>query len=95
MILIELNYKVELPTVEQHTAEHRAWLDEQYQKGLFLLSGPKNPRTGGFILALGNDKLQLEQLIQQDPFYKKQIADYTFTEFITNKCNPLLKDLLS
>lgn len=50
LIVIDLTYKVSLDQVEQYLEAHRAFLDKNYDNGVFLLSGPKEPREGGVIL---------------------------------------------
>ncbi|MFN7093871.1 MAG: YciI family protein [Burkholderiales bacterium] len=94
MFIIDLNYKVDLAIVDQHLAAHRNWLEAYYQQGLLLCSGSKNPRTGGVIVALIKDRDQVKQLINQDPFYIKQIAEYTITEFNPVKYHNQVKDLI-
>src|SRR3990167_8022324 len=69
MFVIDVKYKTNLEIVDQYLAEHRTWLDGKYQEGLLLCSGPKNPRDGGLIIALGHDKAEVEALVREDPFY--------------------------
>ncbi|BAS18403.1 conserved hypothetical protein (plasmid) [Arthrobacter sp. Hiyo8] len=44
--VITLTYTVPLPEIEEHLADHRSWLDEHFQSGDFLASGPMIPRNG-------------------------------------------------
>lgn len=93
MFIIELTYKKSLVEVDKFLTEHRAFLDAAYSAGIFLASGAKNPRDGGVILALGTREV-LDELLQQDPFYREEIADYKITEFVPSKCCSDLQDLL-
>lgn len=81
MFIISLNYKKPLSEVDAHLSAHVEYLKSQYATGSFLLSGRKNPRTGGIILARVKTKVELETIIEQDPFYRHQIADYDIVEF--------------
>lgn len=81
MFLITITYLQPIEVVDQHLAAHRDFLEEGYQKNYFIVSGPKNPRTGGLILSQLKDREQLMSIIQQDPFYIHKIADYEVTEF--------------
>lgn len=81
MIIIDLTYTVPLDFVEKHLEDHRRFLHTYYQNGTFIASGRKEPRTGGIILAHGSPE-EIEQIIENDPFKKNQIAQYTFTQFI-------------
>ena len=47
MFVLELTCTAPLEAVDAALQAHIAWLDEQYDKGVFLASGPKNPRDGG------------------------------------------------
>ncbi len=81
MFIITLTYKKPIETVDQHLAAHRAFLELGYQKDYFIASGPKNPRTGGIILSQLDNREQLLEIIQQDPFYINHVADFDLTEF--------------
>ena len=94
MFIINLHYKVEIAEVEQHLSTHIEYLTEQYQKGYFLASGRKVPRTGGVILAKFQSEAQAWEVIRQDPFYIHQIADYQLTQFIPSKTTEELAFLL-
>lgn len=83
MIIIELTYKKSLDEVGRHLEAHRAFLKKHYTSGQLIMSGPKNPRTGGVILAL-TTLAEAERLAKEDPFYEHGIAEYRFIEFIPN-----------
>ncbi|MBU3012691.1 GTP cyclohydrolase [Polaribacter vadi] len=90
MFIINLTYKTELDKVDQHINDHIEFLNEQYELGNFLVSGRKIPRTGGIILSKVKNKLELEKIIDKDPFKINNLADYELTEFIPSKtCNEL------
>ncbi|MCD6055322.1 MAG: hypothetical protein K0R12_284 [Gammaproteobacteria bacterium] len=93
MLVIELTYKTPLEKVDQFVQAHRAFLQRYYDEGLFLVSGPQEPRTGGIIIALA-DKSRLKAIIKNDPFYQEGIADYRFIEFKPVKYHSELSGLL-
>jgi len=80
MVIIELNYKKPIEQVDAYLAEHRYFLQRHYDNGTLIASGPKNPRTGGIIVA-NSDKETMSEIIKEDPFYINEIADYNITEF--------------
>jgi len=94
MFVVETTYKAPLNDVDKYLKAHRQFLDEHYNKGLFLASGPQTPRTGGIILALTTDKAHLESVLQQDPFYMADIADYRLIEFTPIKHCDELKEVI-
>ncbi|MFF2851136.1 YciI family protein [Streptomyces sp. NPDC058001] len=90
MFVLELTYTAPLDAVEPLLAEHVDWLDEQYTAGVFIASGRKNPRDGGVILAVGDDRAAMEAITAADPFVTKGVCAYRITEFIATKTAPEL-----
>lgn len=88
MFIVILTYKKSLACVEQYLNEHRQFLENGYQREMFVASGPKNPRDGGIIISHINDRHELESFLQQDPFYIHEIADYEVIEFTPSKYHP-------
>ena len=65
--LILLHYVVPLDEIDRHMTAHIGWLEQGYEQGLFLMSGRRNPRTGGVIVCRGR-KAEVEALASSDPF---------------------------
>lgn len=63
MFVLELTYTAPLEDVDAVLEAHVAWLDEQYEKGLFLASGRKNSRDGGVIIAVAEDLAGAERIV--------------------------------
>ena len=80
MQIINLEYKKPLSEVNKYLEAHRIFLQKYYDKNIFIASGPKDPRTGGVILANINKEF-IEEIINEDPFYQNQIADYKIIDF--------------
>lgn len=90
MYIISLHYIAPLSEVDPHIEAHMAYVNKYYETGNFLLSGRKNPRTGGVILAQAKDRATIDAIVQEDPFYIAKVAQYDITEFIpTNAAPPL------
>ncbi|MFT3924894.1 MAG: YciI family protein [Myxococcales bacterium] len=81
MFVIELIYKAELTQIDAAMKEHMAFLKRGYAAGVFVLSGRKIPRDGGILLAVGNDREKVEQLMALDPFVAKGLADVHIIQF--------------
>ncbi|MEU2351505.1 YciI family protein [Streptomyces misionensis] len=90
MFVLELTYTKPLDAVDALLAEHVAWLEEQYEKGVFLASGRKVPRDGGVILAVAEDRARVEEVVASDPFTVGGVCAYRITEFIATKTAPEL-----
>lgn len=81
LFVVDLRYLVPFDQVEPVVAAHMAFVKAQYDAGVFLLSGPKVPRTGGIVLALAESKAALEAILAADPFLTEGVAECLLTEF--------------
>lgn len=79
MLILSLTYKTDASAADAHMEAHMAWVKQGYDKGWFLASGRKIPRTGGVILARG-DRSEIEDFCNADPFSMHGIAEYEITE---------------
>ncbi|WP_330357278.1 YciI family protein [Streptomyces chartreusis] len=91
MFVLELTYTAPIEAVDAVLEAHVAWLDEQYANGVFLASGPKNPRDGGVILAVAEDRTAIERITATDPFVGAGVCAYRVTEFVATKTAPELE----
>jgi len=82
MFIVSLTYKAPLSEVDLCIEAHMLYLEKFYDSGTFIASGRKIPRTGGVILINADNRAQVEQVIQQDPFYIADVADYEITQFV-------------
>ena len=94
MFIVQLSYKVPLHEVDKYLSAHREYLSYFYKQGLLLVSGPLIERTGGIIIALTKDQSYLESILQQDPFYLAEIADYKLLEFNPVMYNKSLQEII-
>jgi uncharacterized protein YciI len=92
--VIEVTYKIPVEQLGDTIAEHRSFLQEGFDRGWLLLSGPKVPRTGGMVIARAPSQEDLEQFFTQDPYQIKGLAEYRIIEFTPVKNQPFLKDWL-
>jgi uncharacterized protein YciI len=81
MFIIELVYKASLTKIDAAMKAHVAFLNKYYGSGHFVVSGRKIPRDGGIIVAVGNDKAEIERIMQEDPFCARGLADARVIEF--------------
>ncbi len=77
-------------------ARHRAFLQEGYDRGDFLLSGPHIPPTGGVLIARAESLDALMALLKDEPFNKAKVMRFkTITEFNPVQHQPFLRDWFS
>ena len=94
MFIAILTYKKPIEEIEKNLAEHIKFLDKYYENKKFLISGRRNPRTGGIILVNSNSLEEVSQIIREDPFYVNNLADYEIIEFIPTKFISRLSDII-
>lgn len=82
LFVVDIEYLVPFAKVDPLIDAHMEFMAAHYAKGHFLISGRKQPRTGGIILAVAICKADVEGWIKDDPFHQNDIARYTLTEFV-------------
>ncbi len=86
--LIDIQYLVPVEELSEILPHHRAFLKTGYERGLLLLSGPKEPRVGGLAISRAESLKEMEDFFLNDPYHLKKVATHKITEF-----NPVLHQL--
>jgi uncharacterized protein YciI len=94
MFVVVLTYVKPLDVVDGLLEAHIRYLNEQYERGVFVLSGPQAPRTGGVILARAENREALMAVLDRDPFKIEGAARYDVMEFVANMTAPDCRGLL-
>ena len=81
MFIIELTYTAPLTEIDAHMTAHVKFLKKYYAAGNFVVSGRKNPRDGGIIVATGDSREQIEAIVREDPFVTHKLATFRVIEF--------------
>ena len=81
----EIQYLVPTDQLDPFVALHRAFLQTGYDLEILLISGPKVPRTGAYLVVRSEDIESLQAFFANDPYLKNSLVKYTFQEF-----NPVL-----
>lgn len=85
LFLLISRYVKPLDEVDRLLPEHRAFLEEHYAAGRFIVSGRRNPPEGGVILARGENRREMEMLLATDPFVRDGVSEYEILEFTPTK----------
>ncbi len=73
-------------------SRHRAFLQEGYDRGHVLLSGPHIPPKGGILIARAESLEALKELLKDEPFTKAKVMHFkTITEFNPVQHQPFLR----
>jgi uncharacterized protein YciI len=95
VFVVLLTYTKPLAAVDALLPAHREFLQRMYQEGIFILSGRKEPRDGGVVLASAESAEELESVLVQDPFHIHGVASYQVIEFVPTMSAPALQSLVA
>lgn len=95
MFLILLQYVRPLTAIDHYMDAHQAFLDKYFQRGNFIFSGKKQPRSGSLILCHAKNLREVEAIISEDPFDQNSLAMYDIIEFQPTQCVSGLEEFLS
>jgi uncharacterized protein YciI len=74
-------------------AAHRRFLQEGYDKGRFLMSGPSVPPTGGVLVARAESLEELNEFLAEEPFCKAKLMRFSkIIEFDPVQHQPVLSE---
>jgi uncharacterized protein YciI len=85
MFLLLSRYVKPAEEIDRVLPEHRAFLDRHYGSGLFIVSGPQEPRVGGVIVTADAPRSTIETALAEDPFVREGISEYDIIEFKVTK----------
>jgi len=81
MFIINFNFIKPIEEVNSFTKLHREYVSNQYKKGIFIFGGPKDPRSGGIVIANSNSEKELCEILERDPLITQKVAEYSLTKF--------------
>ena len=72
---------------------HRQFLQQGYDAGRFLLSGPSIPPKGGILIARAETLEELKEFLANEPYCKAKVMRFSkITEFNPVQHQPILND---
>ena len=90
--IINLQFTQSFETFGDLVPAHRAFLQEGYDRGLLLMSGPKQDKTGGIIVARAESEQLLREQMNRDPCLTHGLAHHELIPFSAVKIAPLIED---
>jgi len=76
LFVVVSRYAAPISELDEAMAAHRDFLRTCYSRGVFILSGPREPRNGGIILARAGSEAGLRRILDQDPFRRGGLIEY-------------------
>jgi len=74
MFIIFLRFSDNKPKASEFMPQHNQWIQNGFDKGIFLLVGSLQDSMGGGIIAHNISRDELQQEINNDPFVKENIV---------------------
>jgi uncharacterized protein YciI len=74
-------------------ASHKAWLDQGFNDGVFLLSGTLADKSGGVVVARGATRAALESRVVADPFVAEGVVRADVIEIVPGRVTEQLSFL--
>lgn len=75
--VLEGKHLVPFEKLQDLVEAHHAFLQEGYDRGDFLFSGPQVPPHGGFLVARAADRASLDLLLAKEPFVTAGKMEFT------------------
>lgn len=94
MFVILINYTKPIEGVNEVLASHRAYLDTQYAAGRLICSGRKADLSGGVLISNAKTKEEVDEIIKNDPYNLKDVANYDVIEFTPGKFDEKFKPFI-
>jgi uncharacterized protein YciI len=90
MFLVTSTYTAPPEAIAASLAAHREWLAGLYENGIFFVSGRLVPPQGGFMMARGVSRDELDALLANDPFRIDRLLTHTVVELTPTRWAPAL-----
>ena len=91
--ILEGQHLVPFDQLADLVPKHHEFLQNGYDEGHFLFSGPQIPAHGGFLVARAESLEALQALLAEEPFVKAGKMRFSrITEFEPAQCQSFLSD---
>lgn len=81
MYVVLSTYTAPIEEIDLVLPDHAEWLTRHYEAGEFLMSGRREPRVGGVIIARPMLRGKLDAILATDPFSYRHLVHYEVIEF--------------
>lgn len=90
MFIIYLRLSANRSAASESMAGHNEWIAQGFTDGVFQCVGSLKPEGGGAILAIGENREEIEKRVNADPFVQKDVVIAEITEVDVKKTAPAL-----
>lgn len=95
MFVILLKFAADKSRAGEFMAAHKAWIEQGFEDGVFLLVGNLQPGLGGALLAHQATREALDVRVREDPFVVQGIVSPEIIEIAPSRADPRLAFLVA
>lgn len=95
MFIVLLKFAANKADAPRHMDGHKAWLEQGFADGVFLLSGSVQPKQGGAVLAANTTREELAHRIAADPFVAEDVVRAEIIEIDASRADDRLSFLIA
>ena len=81
MFVLLSRFQKPLEEVNRFLTTHSVWVQQHYESGRFLVSGRREPPTGGVIVARAESEQELREILAMDPLQEMGLVEYEIVAF--------------
>lgn len=94
MYVVVLRFSERRTEASRWMEGHKAWLQQGFEDGVFLLAGSLQPQQGGIVLAHQTSAADLQQRVDADPFVSQGVVNVDILEIAAARADERLRFLL-
>lgn len=94
MFIVLLKFSGNKGQAGQFIDGHKAWIQQGFDDGVFLLVGSLQPNSGGGIVAHNTSLSELESRVNDDPFVAENVVNAEILEVAPARADERLDFLL-
>lgn len=85
LYIVSLKYKVPLDEADKVFPEHIAYIEKYHAAGKYIISGRREPRVGGVLIAANCTREEIEKIVAKDPYNQNNIAEFEIIDLIPTR----------
>lgn len=94
MFCVFLKFSGNKGQAPRHMAEHKQWIEQGFEDGVFLVTGSLSGNQGGTVLAHNTTREALEKRVALDPFVVEDVVSVEIVEIVPSRVDERLQFLM-
>ncbi len=90
MFVVTLTFGPNRAEAGRLMAGHKAWIEQGFADGVFLMTGSLEGGAGGAVLAHGMSREELDARRRDDPFVAEAVVEASVTALAPSRVDPRL-----